>query len=466
MKGNTVPRVLVVDDENSICMILQRLITKHINYACDIFSDPIEALESFKPAFYSAAIIDVRMPKMDGLTLLTKIREQDPELPVVVLTASDQWETAVNALRLGAFNFITKPFEHEDVSGVLQHAVESYQLAAELRQAGADSDAIVHIIGSSAPIRRVLEIIKRVSPTDSTVMVSGESGTGKELVARAIHLGSPRMHHPFVAVNCGAFPDSLLESELFGHLRGSFTSAVSDKIGMFEIADKGTFFLDEVGDTSQIIQVKLLRVLETREIRPVGGTTSKKVDARIIAATNRNMEDEVAKGNFRFDLYYRLNVIPIHIPPLRERKSDIPLLVGFFVSKFAARTRRKLTAANISQAAWRVLEDYPWPGNVRELENVISRAFTLMRGTTIEPDDLGLQYVSGLSAPVSAMDSMKTLPQIDKGFDLDKVLSEVEVVYIQRALEATGGSLTEAAKVLGVSFRTLRYKVSKYCLRK
>ncbi len=466
MKDGLKPTVLVVDDEESICKVLGRFLKQEMRLSCDTFSDPEEALKRFGRGRYSAAIVDVRMPRLDGLTLMTMLHKEDPHLPVIVLTALDDWETAVNAMRLGAFNFINKPFSAEQVESVLAHALEQHKLNGELREKKADVPN-VHIIGKSAAIRRVLDLIKRVSPTDSTVLVTGESGTGKELVARAIHLGSPRRHNAFVAVNCGAFPDSLLESELFGHVKGAFTSAVSDKTGMFEVANKGTFFLDEIGETSQIIQVKLLRVLETHEVRPVGATKARKVDTRVIAATNRNLEEEVEKGNFRYDLFYRLNVIPIHLPPLRERREDIPLLVGYFVSRYAERTGRNLSAANISPEAWEIIEGYSWPGNVRELENVINRAFTLMEGDRIKAEDLGIQLMGvRRKGDTFRGEADLQLADIRPGFDLEKRLEEIEISYIKRALEMTDGVLVEAAKLLGLTFRALRYKVRKYGIKR
>lgn len=479
MSINSTVRILAVDDEDSICTLIRRLVTKQMGFVCDSFTDPEEALKAYKPKFYSCAILDVRMPKMDGLTLMARLHEFEPDLPIVVLTAFGQWESAVNAIRLGAFNFITKPFDNDVVQSVLGHAVQRFQLSKEFGDG--DSQVIsAHIIGKSEGIRKVLDMIKRVSPTDSTVLISGESGCGKELVARAIHLGSTRRHNSFVPVNCGAFPDSLLESELFGHIKGAFTGADADKIGMFEVANKGTFFLDEVGETSQMIQVKLLRVIETREVRPVGSTQSKKIDTRIIAATNRDLEAEVNANNFRFDLYYRLNVIPIYIPPLRDRKEDIPLLVGSFVSRIARRLNKTLTASSISPAAWDIIEQYPWPGNIRELENVISRAFTLMKSDRVEPEDLGLQTImtvarvaQGISAETAVKESASQVAEsnkhpdtIPKNFSIEKHLEEVEIAYINRAMEMSDGVIADAAQLLDLSIRMLRYKIRKYGIQK
>ncbi len=454
-------RILVVDDEEVLCTTLHSLITKHLGFKCETFTDPEEAFRSFQGGYYSAAIVDLTMPKIEGMSLIPMLRSSDENLPFIVLTAHGQWENTVEAMRRGAFSFLTKPFSTDEVKNTLEHAVRLCALRRELAEVGEQEG--VHIIGRSPGVRKVLDLIQKVAPTDSTVLVSGESGTGKELVARSIHLGSPRRHNTFVAVNCGAFPDSLLESELFGHAKGAFTTALSDKVGMFEVANKGTFFLDEIGDTSQVIQVKLLRVLETREIRPVGSTQTRRIDTRIIAASNRNLEEEVARGNFRFDLFYRLNVIPIHIPPLRERKEDIPMLVGHFISRMSRRGGRKYTSDNITPEAWSAIESYSWPGNIRELENVINRALTLMVDGRICPDDLGLtpqlQQQGRGAIQVEAAPPQEL--QIGPNFSLDRHMEEVEIRFIRRALDLTDGNMTEAAKLLGVTFRTFRYKVAK-----
>jgi two-component system response regulator PilR (NtrC family) len=467
MSGQSKPLVLVVDDDESICQILHRFITRQVGFACDTFREPEIALNQFRRGKYAAAVVDLQMPKIHGLNLLQQLHQQEGDLPVIVLTAHGEWENAINAMRLGAFNFINKDSLHEEVESILVRAVEQSAIKKRLNQDGVDN-RFVDIVGKSAGIRRVQEVIRRISSTDSTVLITGESGTGKELVARSIHLNSSRLNGPFVAVNCGAFPDTLLESELFGHVKGAFTGALSDrdKVGMFELANRGSFFFDEIGDTSPIIQVKLLRVLETREIRPVGGVTTRKVDARVIAATNKDLAELVNKGQYRFDLYYRLNVIPIQLPPLRERKEDIPLLVGHFIARLQERARQSLgeksqsryAAESISASAWDALTEYNWPGNVRELENVISRAFALMRGDTIRPEDLGLS-VEQRPAPAPPQPPRM---EFREGFNLEKAIEAVEISYINQALDRVNGCVTDAAKLLGVSFRTLRYKIHKY----
>ncbi|MDZ7816836.1 MAG: sigma-54 dependent transcriptional regulator [Planctomycetota bacterium] len=460
------PRILVVDDEDSICRLVSHIITRRMDCYCDTYTDPEKALREFRCGYYNAALLDVRMPRLSGLELLPKLKEIDPDLPVVVLTAFGQWDTAVNAMRVGAFNFINKPLEdNKQLTKALEHAVRQHQIETEMRDI--DPANKIHMIGKSPQIRRVMELVEKVGPTESTVLISGESGTGKELVARAIHMNSARRHGPFVAVNCGAFPDNLLESELFGHVKGAFTSAVADKIGMFEVANGGTFFLDEVAETSAMIQVKLLRVLETREIRPVGSIESRKFDVRIVAATNRDLEQEVNDDRFRYDLYYRLNVIPIHLPPLRERKEDIPLLVGHFLSRIGKRVGKEVSASNISPKAWDLIEEYPWPGNIRELENVIHRAFTLMSGEQITPEDLGLnsRHLERASTDRMVPKSAEKTSGIGETFDLTDHLKDIEISYIKEAMAETDGNMTEAAKLLGLTFRTFRYKVRKYRLK-
>ena len=401
-------------------------------------------------------IQDLKMPGLSGTDLLRAIRERDESVPVIVITAYSTWDTAVEAMRLGAYGYIKKPFDNDNIKSVVQRAIESRGLA----QAGIDKD-FADIIGDHAGMRRIFDMIKRIAPTDVTVLIHGESGTGKELIARALHRGSLRADKQFVTINCGAFPDALLESELFGHVKGAFTGSVGDKRGMLEVAHEGTFFLDEVGEMSPQMQVKFLRVMENQEFKPVGGTTTRKVDVRFVTATNRDLSGMVDNGLFREDLYYRLNVIPIVLPPLRERMEDVPLLAGHFLAKYASKMKKDVR--RLSPEASRMLKNYDWPGNVRELENSIQRAVALSDGDVINAEHLFLHGTHPGRAGIGrAPLADKIRPVLAaEGMDLEKELEDLERKYLSEALSMCNGHLSKAAELLNLTFRSIRYKVKK-----
>lgn len=450
--------VLVVDDEESLRELLSVMLTKE-GYSIQTAASAEDALLTFQRGRYDVVLSDVRMPGMDGITLLGRLREADPDILVIVMTAFSTWQRAVEAMRLGAFDYVRKPFDNRDVKATIARAIRSRRLKEQYPNRDRDDiGPIGTIIGSSKPLRDALDLVRRVAPTDSTVLVTGESGTGKELVARALHFTSLRASAPFIAVNCGAFTETLLESELFGHVRGSFTGAVGDKKGLLEVADGGTFFLDEVSEMTPTTQVKFLRVLEEREFKAVGSTDTKSVDVRFVMATNRDLEAAVKEGAFREDLFYRINVIAIHLPPLRERREDIPLLAGHFLAKYVRELRKGVSA--FSTEAIDALMAHDWPGNVRELENVVQRAVALSEHREIGMDDLAVKF--GGRRPAGAV----AVEGIGEGFDLEHRIEEVETAYIQEALARSNGRLTAAAKILGVSFRSLRYKVKKYGITK
>lgn len=477
-------RILVLDDEISIQNLL-RVILESEGHAVFTTDDGHVALNRIDEHGVDLIIQDLRMPKMDGLTFLKKLKEKHADIPSIVITAFGTLESTIEAMRLGAYTSLNKPFDTEEIRHTVSRALERIEVS---RKVSRTSVPFLDIISKTSLMAQVSSLINRVAPTDSTVLITGESGTGKELVARAIHFLSLRLDQPFVAVNCGAFTETLLESELFGHVKGSFTNAIADRKGVFEMADRGTLFLDEVGEMSVPTQVKLLRVLETRTFRPVGGAKDIRVDVRFITATNRVLSQMVAEGTFREDLFYRLNVIPIELPPLRERTDDIPLLAGHFLAQFAKRMNKAVTA--IDDAVIERLLTHAWPGNVRELENTIERAVALCAGERITLADLppillnrapsrpGTGAASGSHAeirlpqqgnesrsyPQTAFPSGPTgtrTPLPPDGIDLDRYLMEIEKGYILEALERCNWNLTESAKLLNMTFRSIRYKVAK-----
>ncbi|MFA5794915.1 MAG: sigma-54 dependent transcriptional regulator [Candidatus Brocadiia bacterium] len=461
-------RILVVDDEESICTVLE-VVLRNEGYEVTTTTDGYEGLKLFKESYpdrpYDLIIQDIKMPEISGLTLLGKFQEINPEVIVLIITAFSSYQVAVEAMRLGAYDYIQKPFDNElDLKPTIQRAVHMKRLMTMAKTAYKDEEVGVNpfkiIVGTSPEMKKIYDLIRRVAQTDSTVIIQGESGTGKELVARALHYQSARMSELFLTVNCGAFTETLLESELFGHIKGSFTHAISDKKGLLEVADKGTFFLDEVSELSPALQVKLLRVIEAREFKPVGSVETKKSDVRFITATNVNLEDQVKKGLFREDLFYRLNVINIHLPPLRERSSDIPLLAGHFLGKYARMMKKDIKGFDTE--ALETLMLYHWPGNIRELENSVQRAVALSQGALIKPDDLNLKLQPlGLNKEMGE----PVLMGADGGgvnINMEEKMTEIEKAYIEKALKLTNGNLTEAAKLLGTTYRTLRYKAKKY----
>jgi DNA-binding NtrC family response regulator len=449
-------RILLVDDEEHLLNVLQ-LILQRDDHEVVTTTRAEEALRLYEEQEFDLVITDLKMPGMSGLELLGKLKERWPSAIVVVLTAFSTWDSAVAAMRIGAYGYLKKPFDNNEIRALVRRVMERKQVYSRLTKAGVDD--IFHagdIVGASPPILDALEIVRRIAPTDSTVVISGESGTGKELFARAIHYGSLRSTEPFVAVNCGAFTESLLESELFGHIKGSFTGAVSDRKGLFEVAHQGTVFLDEIGEMSPTTQVKLLRVLETHQVKPVGGSKPVPVDVRIIAATNRDLQTLVDQGDFRLDLFYRLDVIRIDLPPLRQRRGDIPLLAGHFLARYAKRLNASVDG--FAEEAIHALIHADWPGNVRELENTVQRSVALCEGEEIQATDVMLRGRAG-TAPVVEEPVSAELPE--QGLDLEDHLADIERRIIRQALERTAGNLTRAAPLLGLSFRSLRYRVKK-----
>ncbi len=448
-------RILVVDDDPSLRETLGILL-RRAGHEVDAAANVKEALAAADGKGFDVILTDVRMPGGDGIGLLAEIARRSPDAVTIVMTAYSTWPQAVEAMRLGAFDYVRKPFDNDDILATIGRALA---LAGAGRKGTASEAAERTIFGRSPKIQELHGLIARVAPTDSTVLIQGESGTGKELVARALHAGSPRAGEAFVCVNCGAFTETLLESEMFGHVKGAFTGAVVDKKGLIEAADKGTFFLDEVSEMSPALQVKLLRMLEEREYTPVGATKSRKVDVRFIAATNRKLDEDVRTGRFREDLFYRLNVIPIRLPPLRERKGDIPILAGRFLSVYAKSMRSKVRT--ISDEAMDLLTRHDWPGNVRELENAIQRAVALAAGETIQAKDLDERIVRKAAPAGAAAGSAAGLDFPDSGVNLEERVEDLEKRYIQEALARTEGNLTRAAELLGISFRAIRYKVKR-----
>ena len=453
-------RILVVDDERSMCDFLTILLTDQ-GYSVQSTQNPKSALALIESGEeIDLVITDLKMPEMDGLDLLLAIKKYNPDIMVIMITAYSTTENAVLAMKRGAFDYLIKPFKVDEIKIVVQKAFDSQNLEKEnrfLRKQIKQQVKFDNIIGVSSEIKKIFDIIVRIADIGSNVLITGESGTGKELIAKAIHDNSYRKDKPFVTVNCAALPENLLETELFGHMKGSFTGAVQNKEGLFEIADGGTFLLDEVAETSPAIQVKLLRVLNDKKFKRVGGTKDITVDVRIIAATNRDLDKMVQQQEFREDLFYRLNVIPIHVPSLRDRVSDIPLLVEHFISKSAKACGR--SDMSISKEAIEVLKQYSWPGNIRELENVIERCVALESANLITVASLP-QYVRYQNT--DAFESIYEIP--DDGLDLEKVIGSFEKEFLIKALEKTNGVRKDAADLLKITFRSLRYRLKKYGL--
>ncbi len=452
-------RVLVADDERSMRDLLAIMLRQE-GHDVTAVEGGAQAIEALKREAFDLVITDLRMREVDGLAVLRAAKEHSPETVVVVITAFASTETAVEAMKLGAYDYITKPFKMDEIKLILANALERKRLQDEnqaLKRQLRRERSVESFVGRSPQMLEMFETIRKIADSMSTVLVAGESGTGKELVARAIHDGSPRRNGPFVSVNCGAIPETLMESELFGHVKGAFTGAVASTVGLFSAAHGGTLFLDEITEVPAALQVKLLRVIQEREIRRVGDTKDIKVDIRLIAASNRDVAKAVQDGTLREDLFYRLNVIPLHIPPLRERREDIPLLVAHFMKRRSSELGRSVRS--VTPAALAVLESYRWPGNVRELENVIERALVLGDGEVLDVDALP----PDLRRPQDALEIAVEIPE--SGLDLQATLDQIEQRYLQLALARTGGVQTRAAELLRVSFRQLRYKLRKHAAR-
>lgn len=459
------PRVLIVDDDTSLRTALFRALDRK-GFQVITASSMREALQlgqSDRPA--DLVLVDLRLPDGDGIDLMTELKRHSPRTQFIVLTGFGSIESAIRATKCGAEHFITKPFELDEVLNLVDRTLAHKRLEQEnqqLRQALHKKYRFDNIIGQSDAITRVLELIERVSTSDSTVLITGESGTGKELVAKAIHYNSHRASKPFVPINCGAIPSELMESELFGHVKGAFTGAVSNRVGRFELAEGGTVFFDEIGDMSPHLQVKLLRVLQERRFEPVGSTKTYASDVRVIAATNVNLENAVREQRFREDLYYRLNVIPIHIPPLRERRSDIPLLFHYFMEYFNKDRAGKLSG--ITPEAMELLTNYSWPGNIRELENLVERLAILKGGGFVEVSDLPERYRTPTAAGATLADP-KDLSLPDEGLDFNSAVDAYENALIIKALEKTGWNRNQAALLLKLNRTTLVEKIKKKGLR-
>ncbi|HYA12419.1 MAG TPA: sigma-54 dependent transcriptional regulator [Thermodesulfovibrionales bacterium] len=448
-------RILIVEDEKSMREVL-KILMEGERYEVVSASDGLEGLSYITNDIFDLVITDIKMPKVGGFELLKKVKEISPDTIVIMITAFGTTEAAIDAMKLGAYDYINKPFKIDEIRLIVENALEKKRLSEEvslLRKKVKTTYRLENIIGQSPQIQELFRLIPKVAQSNSNVLIIGESGSGKELVATALHNLSHRKDRNFVAINCAAFPEGLLESELFGHMKGSFTGAMHNKQGLFEIADSGSLFLDEIGEMPINLQAKLLRVLENGSFRRVGGTTDIKVDVRVISATNKDIKEETASGRFREDLYYRLNVVPIHIPPLRERKEDIPLLVEHFLKKISNQSRK------ITPEAMKILMGYPWKGNVRELENVIERTALLTDKEEITPAELPNE-IAGYT------DETKEIPELtEEGVDIDKVIGDIEKRYLLRALEKSGGVKKEAAKLLNLSFRSFRHRLSKYKIK-
>lgn len=445
-------RILVVDDDEITCNLLQEVLSKE-GYGVDRALSGREAIDKGDGGPYDVVLTDIRMLEVDGMEVLKAYREKSPETAIIMMTAFGSIETAIQAIKEGAYDYVSKPFKLDEIRLTIRHALEHKRLVQEnflYRQELVTKYQLDNIVGRSPQMLQLYKTIARVADSRSTVLIIGESGTGKELVARAIHFNSQRAPMPFVAVDCGSLAETLLESELFGHVRGAFTGAITSKKGLFEEADNGTCFLDEVGDISLSMQTKLLRVLQEHEIKRVGGRETIKIDVRIVAATNKNLEELVEEGKFREDLFYRLNVVSVQLPPLRERAEDIPLLASHFLKKYAAENNKPIS--RISPEATNHLTRYRWPGNVRELENVIERAMALSQHTVILPEDLPRRLrMEPQEADLSSFPSRISL-------------SELEKLYIQKVLEETGGNKKKAADILGIDRRTLYRMAARYGL--
>jgi len=446
------PKILIVDDETAHCQMLEAVL-KVEKYATQRAQDGQSAIEAVKERFYDLILMDIRMNRVGGIEALEKIKEISPDIPIIMMTAYASVDTAVQAMRSGAYDYLTKPLDIDELKILVAKALRHHQLEKEniflKEQLGSRFD-FSNIIGRSRTMKELLETVAMVAPSEATVLILGESGTGKELIANAIHQNSPRSSYPFIKVNCAALPETLLESELFGHEKGAFTGAVSRRQGRFHLAHKGSILLDEIAEMSMATQSKILRVLQEREFEPIGSSETFKVDTRIITATNKNLEEEVRANRFREDLYYRINVVNLTVPSLRDRREDIPLLVDFFLKRYAKKNHRNLKG--FTPKAMDLLMRYDWPGNIRELENVVERSVIMMRGDFITPDEF--------PGVLKSLDP--EYEQISAEMLSGKSLKEMEKAMIMRTLQETDGNRTRAAEILGISRRTLQLKLKEY----
>ncbi|MEY2686511.1 MAG: hypothetical protein RL375_709 [Pseudomonadota bacterium] len=467
-------RILIVDDEDIVIRSCKRIVAAATlasggfdGAACkvDAATSGIEALRLIEQQPYDLVVLDIMMPKMDGLEVLQQVKERHPDIDVIMVTGLSQITTAVKAMKLGAFDYLPKPFDPEQLQGVVQRALEHRRLTSERQSLDNDAGTRYHfenVIGTGAAMQAVFRLIAKCAPTNSTVLVTGESGTGKEMIARAVHFNSLRKDHPFVTVDCNTLSENLLESELFGHVKGAFTGAVATKRGMFEIANEGTLFLDEFGNIPLTTQAKLLRVIQQREFRPVGATAVQTTNVRLVAATNKDLKAMVAEGSFREDLYYRVNVFPIHAPPLRERREDIPALAFHFLKRVCGELGKPM--AEISDGAMSVLTHYDWPGNVRELENVMQRAVILSSDNVIRQSNLASIVEMAPSAGFDVPRTSEDLKQAKK-IAREKSVEDIERQFILETLKRNGSNVTRSAEETGMQRTNFQALMKKYGIR-
>ena len=453
-------KILVADDEQSMREFLDIMLKKE-GYKVSLASNGEEVAKLVENDLFDLVLLDIRMPKLDGISALKKIKANTPETIVIMITAYASADTAIKAMKEGAYDYITKPFKVDEIKLIIKNALEKKNLQKEnilLKQAVRDRFHFGNIIGQSPKMVALYDLLEKVSPTKTNILVTGESGTGKELVAKAIHYNSPRKEKPFVTLNCGAIPESLIESELFGHMKGAFTDAIATKKGLFEVADEGTIFLDEISELPLLMQVKLLRVLQDREFKRVGGTEDIRVDVRIIAATNKELEEAVKEKHFREDLFYRLNVIQIKLPPLRDRREDIQTLANHFLKKYSQELSKNIL--KISPEALQILLNYEYPGNVRELQNIIERAVALESSSDLTAHNLS----SYLSEQPLLRKGPIDIEIPNDGIDLEKMVEDLERTLLLKALDKTKGIKKKAAELLHINFRSMRYRLEKYGL--
>jgi len=449
-------RILVVDDDQGMREFLEIMLTQE-GYDVTCAEGPARAMNICRKNVFDLVITDLKMPKIDGIEFLKNVKDQYPDTIVILITAYASGETAVNAMKEGAYDYVEKGGSIEELKKVVHSALLKKGVIDEKNEKKPEGEhaSFCGMIGSTREMQKIFGTIKKVADTPANILILGESGTGKELVARAIHDNSSRAKMPIVIINCGGIPENLLESELFGYMKGSFTGAYSDKPGLFEMAKGGTMFLDEIGELPPVLQVKLLRIVQQKTFRRIGGAEDIKVDVRIISATNQNLEEKVKKGEFREDLYFRLNVIPIRVPPLRERKEDIPLLTEHFIEKYAREFNKEVRT--ISSYAMELLMEHAFPGNIRELENIIERSVAMESSNIVLPENLllstGNKDMSNLHVEVP-----------DKGINLNEELERIERIFIEKALQKTKGVKTRTAEILGVTIDSLKYRIEKLCI--
>ncbi|MDJ0986011.1 MAG: sigma-54 dependent transcriptional regulator [Desulfobacterales bacterium] len=454
------PKILVVDDELSMRELLEYMLTNE-GYAVTCAETGREAISVLEKNHFDLLLCDIRLGDITGLDVLRASKKQNPDNVVILISAYTTTETAVEAMNEGAYDYVPKPFDKDELLATIAKALELRSIEHEKKQIDDELKKNLHfgmIVGNSPAMRHIYKLIQQVSKTKTNVLITGESGTGKEVIAKAIHQESERSSKPFMVINCGGIPETLMESELFGHKKGAFTGATSDKIGLFETAHKGTVFLDEIGELSLPIQVKLLRAVQEKVFKPVGGNDDISVDIRIVSATNKALEEEVIAGNFREDLFYRLNVIEIKVPPLRERKADLRALAQHFLEKYSTEMEKEIT--KFSSYALDLLKKYDFPGNIRELENLLERSVALSTTNIILPDSLALslhkrRWIEGFK------DRRFDLDEVSRGVSLDGILEEIERGYLKKALDCSNGNKNKASELLGISFRSLRYRLDK-----